>query len=109
MDSSDCALRIQVLIRASDYNRVLESAQANAAGMFPPASMSMWNSSANGTSLGQLWQPVPVHTVAQADEFLVKQTAYCPKLKRLNRELYESPFLLARHHEYTLLRSVITS
>lgn len=52
---------IQISVRSTDYDRTLMSAQANLAGLYPP----------NGSQVfrpGLDWQPIPVHTVPQAEE-----------------------------------------
>ncbi|OQV12951.1 putative Testicular acid phosphatase-like protein [Hypsibius exemplaris] len=95
----------EVYIRSTDVDRVLQSALALASGFFPPEPKSFWNACENSTKnssivvndsimkenlcpLGNLWSPVPVHTVPLKDEFMLKQTATCPKLDRLNNELF---------------------
>lgn len=49
----------QVYIRSTDFDRTLESAQANLAGLFPEA--------APGRSEAT-WRPIPVHTVPVAED-----------------------------------------
>ena len=50
---------IQVYIRSIDFDRTLESAQANLAGLFPEA--------APGRSEAT-WRPIPVHTVPVTED-----------------------------------------
>lgn len=46
----------EVYYRSSDYNRTLESAQCNAAGMF--------SNNINNQFIKELkWRPVPIHTI----------------------------------------------
>lgn len=47
---------LQVYVRATNYDRTIQSAQANMAGWFPPTGDDVW---AN-TALGKLWRPFPV-------------------------------------------------
>jgi hypothetical protein len=49
----------QVYIRSTDFDRTLESAQANLAGLFPEAAPG--NPEAD-------WKPIPVHTVPVSED-----------------------------------------
>lgn len=49
----------QVYIRSTDFDRTLESAQANLAGLFPEASPGRSEAT---------WQPIPVHTVPVTED-----------------------------------------
>lgn len=49
----------QVYIRSTDFDRTLESAQANLAGLFPEA--------APGSPEAD-WKPIPVHTVPVSED-----------------------------------------
>lgn len=49
----------QVYVRSTDFDRTLESAQANLAGLFPEA--------APGRSEAA-WRPIPVHTVPVTED-----------------------------------------
>uniref|UniRef100_A0A8C9LJD4 Acid phosphatase n=1 Tax=Piliocolobus tephrosceles TaxID=591936 RepID=A0A8C9LJD4_9PRIM len=51
--------REEVYIRSTDFDRTLESAQANLAGLFPEA--------APGSPEAH-WRPIPVHTVPVAED-----------------------------------------
>ncbi|XP_053120674.1 prostatic acid phosphatase-like [Hemicordylus capensis] len=55
----------EILIKSTELDRTIMSAQANLAGLFPPADAQIWNSKI-------LWQPIPVHVVPKA---------YSPKLR----------------------------
>ncbi|XP_055351647.1 prostatic acid phosphatase-like [Paramacrobiotus metropolitanus] len=46
----------EIYVRATNYDRTIQSAMANMAGWFPPAATDVW---AN-TALGKLWRPFPV-------------------------------------------------
>ncbi|XP_056681594.1 testicular acid phosphatase isoform X2 [Monodelphis domestica] len=63
--------REELYVRSTDYDRTLQSAQANLAGLFP------------GSPLSPGWMPVPVHTVPAA------QDKECPRYQRLLRETVE--------------------
>ena len=70
----------EVEVRSTDVDRTLMSAQANLAGLFPPAGYLEWNPELK-------WQPVPVHTVDQARDSLLSSThSLCPRLVRLREE-----------------------
>lgn len=52
---------LQVFIRSTDFDRTLMSAEANLAGLYPPAGRQMFNPNLT-------WQPIPVHTVPDSVE-----------------------------------------
>lgn len=54
-----CPHSPQVYIRSTDFDRTLESAQANLAGLFPEA--------APGSPEAD-WKPIPVHTVPVSED-----------------------------------------
>ncbi|XP_044540292.1 testicular acid phosphatase [Gracilinanus agilis] len=67
--------REELYVRSTDYDRTLQSAQANLAGLFP------------GSPLSPGWMPVPVHTVpATQDKLLKFRTQECPRYQRLLEE-----------------------
>ncbi|KAM8967061.1 prostatic acid phosphatase [Pelodytes ibericus] len=69
--------RHEVYVRSTDVDRTLMSAQANLAGLFPPAGEQVWNSSIP-------WQPIPVHTVSRSqDNLLYLPYNNCPRFKKL--------------------------
>ena len=52
-------------------------------GLFPPSGYMEW-------SQDLAWQPVPVHTVPQAQDFLLNPGhSACPRLSALRREVEE--------------------
>ncbi|XP_043292714.1 testicular acid phosphatase isoform X3 [Cervus elaphus] len=74
--------REEVYIRSTDFDRTLESAQANLAGLFPEA--------APGRSEAA-WRPIPVHTVPVTEDKLLRfPTRSCPRYRELLREATEA-------------------
>jgi prostatic aicd phosphatase len=59
------------------------SALSNLAGLYPPKGNQVWNPDL-------LWQPIPVHTRALADDALLSSHADCPRFKQIYEELMES-------------------
>ncbi|XP_046898498.1 lysosomal acid phosphatase [Hypomesus transpacificus] len=80
--------RHQISVRSTDYDRTLMSAQANLAGLYPP----------NGSQVfrpGLDWQPIPVHTVPQAEERLLSfPMSDCPRYQLLMNETEQTPEFL---------------
>lgn len=73
-----------VYIRSSDTDRSLQSAAANAAGMFPPTGDEVWNKDL-------FWQPIPVHSsIPFSDDYLLNTDAFCPRYDQLFREFTKS-------------------
>ncbi|XP_033080139.1 testicular acid phosphatase [Trachypithecus francoisi] len=74
--------REEVYIRSTDFDRTLESAQANLAGLFPEA--------APGSPEAH-WRPIPVHTVPVAEDKLLRfPMRSCPRYHELLREATEA-------------------
>uniref|UniRef100_A0A8C5Z4H5 acid phosphatase n=1 Tax=Marmota marmota marmota TaxID=9994 RepID=A0A8C5Z4H5_MARMA len=74
--------REEVYIRSTDFDRTLESAQANLAGLFPEA--------APGSPEAD-WRPIPVHTVPVAEDKLLRfPMRSCPRYHELLRESTEA-------------------
>lgn len=59
------------------------SAQANAAGMFPPSGQEIWNNELN-------WQPIPIHTKNPTEDYVLGDPGNCPKFYQLFKQFTES-------------------
>ncbi|CAI5439507.1 unnamed protein product [Caenorhabditis angaria] len=70
----------RVYILSSETERTIMTAQAFAAGCFPPNEDSIWDNSSLKT-----WQPTPIHTTGptEPDAFLMWRYINCPKLKQI--------------------------
>ncbi|XP_023695597.1 lysosomal acid phosphatase-like [Paramormyrops kingsleyae] len=76
--------RHEVMVRSTDYDRTLMSAEAHLAGLYPPEGAQIFNASL-------AWQPIPVHTVPQAEERLLSFPLHdCRKYERLMNETRET-------------------
>lgn len=84
----------KVYIRSSDTDRALMSAQCVAAGLFPPSGDEVWN-------VDLLWQPVPIHTIALADDIYLNSRVKCPFGEQdFYRNVYsaDQQSILQEHH-----------
>ncbi|XP_063306739.1 prostatic acid phosphatase [Pelobates fuscus] len=80
--------RHEVYIRSSNIDRTIMSAQANLAGLFPPAGEQIWNPNLP-------WQPIPVHTVSPSeDKLLLMPLRNCPRYTELSNDTLVSPEFL---------------
>lgn len=86
----------------------MQSALANAAGMFPPVNGTWWDRD-HHDHLMALWRPVSIHTVPVNLEFVLKQTAVCPKLQRLNKELHDQRELVLLAKEYKVCAALMVA
>ncbi|KAG7239357.1 hypothetical protein INR49_029345 [Caranx melampygus] len=72
--------RHEILVRSTDYDRTLMSAEANLAGLYPPSGQQVFEPKLK-------WQPIPVHTVPQREERLLSfPLGDCPRYKQLMNE-----------------------
>ncbi|XP_077784689.1 lysosomal acid phosphatase isoform X2 [Podarcis muralis] len=70
----------QIYIRSTDFDRTLMSAEANLAGLYPPEGWQVFNPNIS-------WQPIPVHTVPDSAEHLLKfPLSPCPRYEQLQNE-----------------------
>jgi len=72
----------EVYVRSTDVDRTLMSAAANLQGLFPPRGYLKFDPTLN-------WQPVPIHTVDQSDDYLLSSHANCPKFEELHAQVLE--------------------
>ncbi|XP_019406792.1 PREDICTED: lysosomal acid phosphatase [Crocodylus porosus] len=76
--------RQEIFIRSTDYDRTLMSAEANLAGLYPPEGLQVFNPNIS-------WQPIPVHTVPDSGERLLKfPLSPCPRYEQLQNETRQS-------------------
>ncbi|XP_040455634.1 lysosomal acid phosphatase isoform X2 [Falco naumanni] len=76
--------RLEIFIRSTDYDRTLMSAEANLAGLYPPEGQQIFNPNIS-------WQPIPVHTVPESAERLLKfPLTPCPRYEQLQNETRHS-------------------
>ncbi|XP_074520329.1 lysosomal acid phosphatase [Halichoeres trimaculatus] len=86
--------RHEVLVRSTDYDRTLMSAESNLAGLYPPSGQQVFNPNL-------IWQPIPVHTVPQSEEKLLSYPASdCPRYQQLMNETEHTPEFLNVTAEY---------
>ena len=64
--------RAEVVVRSTDVDRTLMSALSNLAGLFPPQGDQVWEADLP-------WQPIPVHTLPQDEDYLLSSHAHCPR------------------------------
>jgi len=76
----------EIVVRSTDVDRTIMSAQANLAGLFPPSGYWKWNPALP-------WQPVPVHTVPQHEDDLLSSHADCPRFDELQKEIATGQFM----------------
>ncbi|XP_043213498.1 prostatic acid phosphatase-like [Amphibalanus amphitrite] len=84
------------LVRASDVDRTLMSAEVNLAGLYPPKGRDVWNPDL-------AWQPIPVHTEPITSDRLLNFMAACPRYAiELKRVLNTTPLRLVEKQNQPL-------
>lgn len=78
--------REEIVIRSTDTDRTLMSALSNLAGLFPPDVNQTWSPSL-------AWQPIPVHTVPQEEDYLLSSHADCPRFTQLQEEIEKGEWM----------------
>ncbi|XP_045910274.1 lysosomal acid phosphatase-like [Micropterus dolomieu] len=82
---NDTYKRQEILVRSTDVDRTLMSAEANLAGLYPPTDQQVFHPNLK-------WQPIPVHTVPQSEERLLSfPLGNCPRYKQLKTETEHTP------------------
>jgi len=75
-----------IYVRSTDVDRTLMSAEANLAGLYPPQEGQHWNEKLD-------WQPIPVHTVAAEEDYLLSSHADCPRFFTLHDQVLQGSFM----------------
>jgi lysosomal acid phosphatase len=92
----------EIYVRSTDVDRTLMSAQANLAGLFPPHGYWKWNKNLD-------WQPIPIHTVPQVEDYLLSSHANCPRFSQLHEEVLHGDFMTSIYKENEELFQSITT
>ncbi|XP_055328627.1 prostatic acid phosphatase-like isoform X2 [Paramacrobiotus metropolitanus] len=90
----------EIYVQSTDHDRTLQSALAMSAGLFLPSDNHSWESPGQAVPLAKMWQPIPVHTTSLDHEYILKPTAKCQKLERLNRDLHNMPKMAQAAQEF---------
>jgi len=91
----------QLYVRSTDIDRTLQSAYCDLAGLFPPDPAQTWNPNL-------LWQPIPVHTVPDANDTLLEMFSYCPQYDVLDAQIQQSTEYQQMLESYTDLFALLT-
>lgn len=78
--------RAEIVVRSTDTDRTLMSALSNLAGLYPPHAEQTWNPDL-------AWQPIPVHTVPQEEDYLLSSHADCPRFTQLQEEIEDGAWM----------------
>jgi len=73
----------EIVVRSTDIDRTLMSAQSHLAGLYPPRGNQTWNQDLK-------WQPIPVHTIPIAEDLLLSTESSCPYHDQLFSQLEQS-------------------
>lgn len=69
---------------STDCDRTLMSAEANLAGLYPPANKQIWDPAIK-------WMPIPVHTVPMTQDYVLIGKKYCPRYDYEMNKVLQSP------------------
>lgn len=90
-----------IYIRSSDVDRTLMSAEANLAGLYPPKDKQVWDNQIP-------WQPIPVHTRPEKEDYLIAMKKTCPKYDLLKDELLKSKQFIDLNYKYRTLINYVS-
>ncbi|XP_065317570.1 prostatic acid phosphatase-like isoform X2 [Gordionus sp. m RMFG-2023] len=75
----------EIIIRSTDVDRTLMSAQSVLTGLYPPNNsyeeQQVWKPDLN-------WQPIPVHTIPLNSDYLLNAGAACPLFKTMEEQIW---------------------
>ncbi|XP_055300677.1 prostatic acid phosphatase-like isoform X2 [Sitodiplosis mosellana] len=74
----------KVFTVSSALDRTINSASLVLAGLFPPQQNQVWNQEI-------FWQPIPVYSIPQSEDYLIKADDVCPLYEKLLKEYENSP------------------
>lgn len=80
--------RENIYVRSTDVDRTLMSVSHMLAGMYPPQDNQIWNHSL-------LWQAIPIHTIAQEDDYVLAMKKPCPLHTKAYAEYQQSNEVLS--------------
>lgn len=72
-----------IYVQSTDVDRTLMSAEANLAGLYPPVKDQIWDNIK--------WMPIPVHTVSEKQDYVLKGSKYCPRYNYELEKVLTSP------------------
>lgn len=87
-------LENEIYVQSSDQDRSIQSAYCLLAGLYPPKNEQIWNDG------NLLWQPIPVHTIANRyDSLLIPVLQHCPLFDVYMAELYTHPDIIKMYED----------
>jgi len=90
---SDKYDKSEIHVRSTDTDRTLMSALSNLAGLYPPSGDQVWDPEIP-------WQPIPVHTVPQSEDYLLSSHAKCPRFESLQLDILSGEWMTNLYKEY---------
>ncbi|KAL6421287.1 hypothetical protein ACFW04_011891 [Cataglyphis niger] len=72
-----------IYVLSTDVDRTLMSAEANLAGLYPPVKNQVWDDIK--------WMPIPVHTIPEKQDYVLKASKYCPRYNYELEKVLTSP------------------